>query len=84
MILALYNFKLRLYSELSLENSVTKDWVSGEEKPIPGRVAVLRGRCLHCHKSSVRPNLKTSPLWTEQEGQHDCLGWETSRKIGSI
>lgn len=62
MILALYNFKLRLYSEISLENSITKDWV-GEQgaKRSPCTAAVLQKRRLHCHKSSVRPNLKTSP-----------------------
>lgn len=86
MILALYNFKLRLYSEISLENSITKDWV-GEQgaKRSPCTAAVLQKRRLHCHKSSVRPNLKTSPLQTEREANMtDCLAWETSRTVGSL
>lgn len=35
---------------------------------IPCRAAALQKR-LHCHKSSVRPNLNTRPLWKAGETQ---------------
>lgn len=61
MILALYNFKLRLYSEISLENSVTKDWVSGEEKTIPGRVTVQQRQVSSLPQVLRAAKLKNQP-----------------------
>lgn len=43
MILALYDFKLRLYSEVSLENSITKDWASREKTSHAGRPCCRSG-----------------------------------------
>lgn len=46
MILALYNFKLRLYSEISLENSITKDRESRERNPMQGVCTAEAGSSL--------------------------------------
>lgn len=59
---------IQFQAEIILRNKFRKqyykrlgEWGGGN----PCMVAVLQKRCLHCHKSSVRPNLKTSPLRTE-------------------
>ena len=81
MILALYNFKLRLYSEISLENSITKDWV--------GEQGAKRSPCTAEATSSLPQVLRTAKLENQPSAdrtrsKHDCLAWETSRTVGSL
>lgn len=94
MILVLYKFKLRLHSERSLENGITKDWewaVKIKTKPMQDFSAVINqmfslpqvfSAAKLKNESSV--NKIRNIIWLAEFGKRktvwDLESWETNNK----